>query len=288
MRPAHVALVLIVNTMWGLNFLVVKFGLAELPPILFSALRFCGLALCLLPFLKPVPGQMRLIVAIAVLAGALHFGLVFYGLAHSDVSSAAIALQLNLPFMTILSVVLLGERIRWRRILGIVLAFSGVMAMGFDPHAFDHVGPLLICVAAAFSIALGTILMRIVRDVNAFQMQSWIAAISGPALLAMSFALETDQGPVLAAASWTTWGLVAFTIIGTSLIGHGGMFYLIQRYPVTTMAPLTLLAPVIGVVSGIVVLHEPLTTQIATGIVLTMAGLAIITIRDKRLSAEGT
>ena len=47
------------------------------------------------------------------------------------------------------------------------------------------------------------------------------------------------------------WGGVLYTAIGASLIGHAGMYYLLQRYDVSVTAPLTLMAPIFGIVFGV-------------------------------------
>ena len=68
--------------------------------------------------------------AIALLSGALHFGLNFWALrAAGDISSVAIALQSYIPMSAVLAVVFLGERIGWRTWAGIGLAFGGVLVL---------------------------------------------------------------------------------------------------------------------------------------------------------------
>jgi drug/metabolite transporter (DMT)-like permease len=75
----------------------------------------------------------------------------FSGIALSgNMSSVAIASQLGVPFATLLSVMLLGEQIHWRRRLGIGLAFAGVLVLGFSPEILASPRGLLIVVIAAF------------------------------------------------------------------------------------------------------------------------------------------
>ena len=101
-------------------------------------MRFALLALLLPPLLRIHRGQMGAIVVAALLSGGLHFGLLFVGLAMAKtVSTVAIAGQLGVPFTTLMSIVFLGEVVRWRRWLGISLAFVGVMVIGLDPQVFD-------------------------------------------------------------------------------------------------------------------------------------------------------
>ena len=77
MAPRHLALMLVTCIIWGFNFVAAKVGVRELPPLLFTGLRFSIIALVLLPFLKPARGRMRDVVVIALFNGAIHFALMF-------------------------------------------------------------------------------------------------------------------------------------------------------------------------------------------------------------------
>ncbi|MFP5469347.1 MAG: EamA family transporter, partial [Alphaproteobacteria bacterium] len=76
-------------------------------------------------------------------------------------------------------------------------------------------------------------------------------------------------------------------VVGTSLIGHAGMYYLLQRYEVTQTAPLTLLSPVWGVVFGVTLLGDTITTRIILGGAMTLIGVAIVSSRQKALVDTG-
>src|SRR5262245_15626690 len=118
---------ILINVIWGFNFIVSKVGVSELPPLLFTALRFTVLGLILLPLLRRHRGVMGTVVVAALFSGALHFGPLLAGLNMAgSVSTVAIAGQLGVPFTTLLSILLLSEVVHWRRWLGIALAFIGV------------------------------------------------------------------------------------------------------------------------------------------------------------------
>ncbi len=122
MKPVHLAFVVVINLLWGFNIVAGKVGVMEFKPMFFTFLRFVVLAIVLLPFLRVRKGRMHLVFAIAMMTGGLHFALMYSGLYLSaDVSTVAIAIQLVVPFSTILSIVFLKEVIRWKRWLGIVL-----------------------------------------------------------------------------------------------------------------------------------------------------------------------
>jgi O-acetylserine/cysteine efflux transporter len=282
MAPQHLILMLLICTIWGFNFVAAKVGVSEIPPLLFVGLRFAVLLLLLFPFLRIAPGRMRDVVVIALFNGAIHFGLMFIGVALTAASVMAVIVQLNVPFATVLSVVMLGEVVKWRRWAGIALTFLGVVIVSFDPHVFDSLTGIFFGAAAALSGAVAAIYMRRLTNVGVFQLQSWTAAITAPSLLLASLVFETGQLDAVANAGWIAWGALLFTALGASLIGHNGYYYLLQRYEVSLIAPLSLLSPILGVVFGIWILGEPMTTRIALGAAIAFAGVGILAIRGKQ------
>jgi O-acetylserine/cysteine efflux transporter len=281
MQPAHFLLLVAICAVWGFNFVASKVGVNQFPPLFFVGLRFGILLLCLLPFLRWAPGRMRDVILIALFNGAFHFGLLFVGIALTEASVVAIVVQLNAPFATMLSIVLLGEVVRWRRWTGIALTFLGVAIISVEPHVLDAPAGVLFSAAAALSGAVAAILMRRLTNVGAFQLQSWTALVTAPALLAASFLLETGQGEAMASADLMAWGALLYTTFGASLIGHNVYYWLLQRYEVSLLAPLTLLSPILGVFFGITILDEPLTSRIALGAAIAFAGVTILALRNK-------
>jgi O-acetylserine/cysteine efflux transporter len=278
-----------ISGIWGFNLIAAKVGVTEIPPILFTALRFGLLALVTLPFLKVYPGQMRTLMLAAGLSGALQFSLLFAGLALAhDVSTVAIASQLGIPMTTLLSVWLLKETIRWRRILGIVLAFGGVAVIAFDPGVLVYSDGLGLIIASCLAGSLGLIYIKRLRGIGPLELQAWLAMTAWPLLLALSFLFEDGQWAALQDASLTSWGALLFTSLINSLLAHTAMFYLIQRYPVTSVAPLTLLSPVFSILFGVTMLDDQLSPRMVLGGAITLVGILIVALRDQRMVDTGT
>ena len=157
----------------------------------------------------------------------------------------------------------------------------GVMVIGFDPHVFDSMTGILFAAAAALSGAVAAIFMRRLTGVGMFQLQSWTAVVTAPLLLLASFTFETNQLGAMANADAIGWGALLFTAFGASLIGHSGYYYLLQRYEVSLIAPLSLLAPILGVVFGVWVLGEPLTSRLLLGATIAFIGVGVLAIRGR-------
>jgi len=185
-------------------------------------------------------------------------------------------------------VLLLGERVRWRRWLGIGLSFAGVVLIGFNPRVFESVAGLGLVVLAAFVGSLGLIAIKRIKDVPPLELQAWFALISLPVLLPLSLAFEEGQWHSITAASSTGWMALAYTTIASSLIAHTGFFWLLQRYPVTRLAPVTVLSPVFGVMFSVLLLGDQLDWRMVVGGTMTIVGVVIIMSRERVLVDTGT
>ncbi len=279
MSLRHIGLLLAISFFWGINFAIAKFALMELPPYLLTGLRFTLIIAILFPFIKRHPGQMRLIMLVGLTGGALNFGLFFLGLKMAPASAAAVFIQLNAPFAVILSIMFLGERLSPHYLAGLVLAFGGVMALSFDPGIFRYIAGLMIVTGCAFTVAVSNVLMKKLQGVGVMDLQVWIAIVSAPSILLASLLFESGQIEAVRTSSWIPWAAIVFMALGANLIGHGGLFYLLQRYDVSRISTMLLLAPCIGVLSGVFLLGEPMSVRIAVGTMITLAGVAVIAMK---------
>lgn len=253
MSPRDIFLVLLVCVAWAGNFLTSAYALREIPPFLFTALRFVALGLPLLFWIKrPPPGQWPRLLTVCLCVGVLHFGLSFVALKMAgDLSSPAIVVQSYIPMTALLAWVVLGEKFAWRTGLAIAVSFGGVLVLGFDPLVLDDPLALGLMLLAALALAIGTVLMKGLRGIDAYSMQGWTAAIAVAPLLAISIALEPGAIPALASVSWVGWAGVAYAAFISSLLGHGLYYVLVQKHPVAQVTPWLLLVPVLAVGLGI-------------------------------------
>jgi len=278
------------NFAFGAAFISAKVGVGEFPPLLFTAMRFLIIGLLLIPFLKIHYGQMTNILIISFLGGGVHFSFFYLALDNSKyISSVAIVLQLGVPFATILSVIFLNEVIRWRRALGILFAFSGVIILIFEPTVLNDLGGVYYALLASFSMSVSLLFMKKLNDVKVFDLQAWIALISCIFLGLASYFLEQGQNLAIVEASLKGWIALTFTALVATGIGHAGFYYLLTKYDVSKITPLTLLAPVLGIINALIISYfalidgfsEIISYKIIFGGLLTLLGVAIVMIREK-------
>jgi O-acetylserine/cysteine efflux transporter len=285
----HLAQLVLINAIWGFNLVAIKLGVDRFPPVFVGLLRFLIVGLVVLPWLRIRRGEMRWLLIAAIFSGGLQFAIMYTGVALSgNMSSVAIAGQLGIPFATLLSVVVLGERIRWRRWIGIAMSFAGVVVLGFNPEVLESWQGLALIVLGAFIGAIGLIAIKRVRDLNALELQAWLSWGSLPVFLMLSFWLEEGQIESLRNIDLIGAAAVLYSALFASLFAHTAYFALVHRYPVSSVAPLTVLGPVFSVGFAILFLGDVLDWRMIIGGVMTLTGVAVIVMREGKAAGTGS
>lgn len=288
MKPADFGLLFVVCLVWAMNLVITRWTVtvADVPPVFFAGVRLGLVGLVLAPFLFPAPRQIGLMFLIAMGMGAVQFGLLFLGLANASASAAAVIGQLGVPITTIFSMVFLGEQIGWRRGLGIVMSFAGVMIIAIDPMNFSLSLGLIFLILSAVASSGASILMKRIEPMSAMKLQGWVGSFSVIPLMALSFATEGGQAEAVLSGDPLVYLSTAFAVLAVSVFGHGSFYRMIKRYDVTLISPLTLMTPVWGVALGIWLLGEPLTPKLIIGAIIALAGVGVIMVRPNRRFPE--
>ncbi len=281
-------LILLVCLAWAFNFVVGAHGMKHFSPFVFTVLRFIVVLGVLAPFLRlPPAGQWGRLIFVCLCVGALHFSSLLWALSLSqDVSSIAITQQTYIPMAVILAMLILGERVGWRSLAAIGVAFSGVLVLSFDPLMLSQLNVLGIALLSALFQAMGSVYMRGIKGIGVFSFQAWTAIISLPVLILSSLLLETGQWQMLSTAPALDWASVAYSALAASIVGHGLFFFLVQRHPVSAIMPYLLLTPLMAVVFGVVIWGDRPGYRLLIGGALVLTGILIITLRARQKSLK--
>lgn len=269
--------------LWGVNFVAIKLGLTEFPPLFLLALRFLLVALVLVWFISPPWEKMGRILALSVTLGGVHFSFMFTGLQYVDASTAAIAIQLQVPFAAALAVLVFKDFLGWRRLTGMTLAFAGIVLIAGEPRVSQNLYGLALVVTAALVWAVANIQIKEMGEVNGFALNAWVSLFAAFQLFLASFLFENGQWQALTQAGWLGWGAILYMVVLVTIIGYGLWYHLMNKYEVNQTMPFTLLVPVFGVLSGVLFLGESLTWQMIAGGALTVVGVGVIVVRRPRL-----
>jgi len=286
MSLRDLALLILICLVWGLSNVVSKIVVGQwgIAPLFYTAMRFAVVLALTFPWLLPAPRPIWRILAIGVLMGGGNFALLFMGLKTASPSAAAIVLQLGVPITTLLSVVMLGERIHWRRALGIALTMAGALTVIWHPEGVELSTGLWLIVGATVVGSLGGIMMKQMEGVAPLRFQAWVALASLVPMALGSLLFENGQWAGAMAAGWPFVGAVAFTAIIVSVLGHTAFYGLIQRYEANLLAPLTLMAPLATIAFGVLITHDHFDVRMAIGAALAMTGVLIVALRRNHVA----
>jgi len=285
MHARDLAAAAMINLFWGFNIIAVKMAVVATAPFTAAFLRQAVVLLVCLPFLRIVPGRMRALLWLGLISGALFLIAVNFSLKVSDnLAALAIAGQLGVPFSLLLAVIFLGERIALPRLLGIAFTFGGVVLLVFDPGAGREIPGLLLTALGSFLWACGSLIQRQLAGVPVLTIYAWIGLIGTVLLAPIMLAMEPNTVALLPQLPLRDFGWILFSGIGSTVLGQGGMAWLLQRHSVTAVVPLTLAAPVIAIVASSYFFGTVLTPVMIAGAMVAMTGVAIITLRSARKS----
>ena len=286
MKPRDFLLLVLICLVWGYSNVLSKIvvGSWAIPPLFFAAVRFAVVIVATLPWLLPMPKPRWRIVAIGILMGAGNFALLFVGLQTATPSAAAVVIQIGVPFTTLLSVLVLGERIHWRRGVGIALTLAGVLLVVWNPDGIALSTGLWFVIGAAFTGSLGAVLMKQVEDVAPLRFQAWVGLVSFLPLAIASAAFEQGQWASATAVGWPFVGAVLFAALVVSVLGHTSYYGLIRRYEANLLAPLTLMTPIFTIAFGVALTGDQLDMRMIAGAMLALAGVLVVALRSRPAS----
>lgn len=283
MNPRDFFLLVGICLIWAANNIVSKLvvGMWHVPPLLYAAVRFAIVALVTLPWLRPMPRPAWRIIAIGLLMGGGSFGLMFVALQTVSPSAAAVVIQAGLPITTLLSIVILGERIHWRRALGITLTLAGVLVVVWNPGMAISAGLLLVLASAAAG-SLGAVLMKQMGDIAPLRFQAWVGMTSFVMLAPATVLFETHDWAQIASVGWQFGIAVVFSALIVSVGAHTLYYLLIGKYEANLIAPLTLITPLATIGLGVAITGDRLDMRMVIGSVIALSGVLIVALRRTR------
>ena len=277
----HALLALAVVAVWGSNFVVIRVGLEDLPPLMFGALRF---TLALLPavfFLKRPAVPWKHLAAYGVLIGAGQFGLLFLAMdGHISPGLASLVMQMQVFFTVALAAWISRERVRPFQLFALALAAAGLIVIALNTDAETTPLGLGLSLLAALCWAGGNMVVKASGQVNALAYVVWASLFSIPPLVAMSLLFE--GWPAIAEgfrdADLRTWAAVVWQSVGNTMFGFAVWGWLLARHPAATVTPWALLVPVFGMAASAVALGEALQPWKLAAAGLVLAGLAVVVV----------
>lgn len=269
---------------WGGNFVVGAWALGNnpVPPFMLAAVR-AGIVLIFMGvfLFRPLPEKFGLLLVVCACVGALHLGFLYTGLQTASASGASILSQMLIPLATLMSVFFLKEKIGLIRTGAIVTAFIGVCVMVYEPGGLSFDFSLVLIFCAYVSLALGSVLMRKVGNIDWRLYVSWMSLMLLIAGLVASGLFESGQIEVFRENSVPLFLAASYAALTVSIFAHGQYFRLLQSYDVAVIVPLTIMTTVFATILGVLLLDETLEPRYIIGAVIILPCVFIIARRQK-------
>ncbi|GAA0965044.1 EamA family transporter [Frigoribacterium faeni] len=276
MSPRDRLLALVVAVCWGVNFPMTALALEHFPPILLVAVRFALLAVPTLLFVpRPaIPWSRLLMVGFAL--GILQFGFLYLGMKAGMPSGlASLVLQASAPFTVVIAGIWLRERITRRQAIGIGVAVLALAAIAVHRSQVAALLPVVLCLCAALGWGLGNVAVRRAAAPNPLHLTLWMSVVPPIPMLLLSLAVE---GPARIGETFATLltleavpsivGLLYVVLVAT-VLGYGLWTRLLATYPSSTVAPFSMLVPVVGVLASWWAFGEvPDVVEVVAGVVV--------------------
>lgn len=285
----HGLLALAVVVVWGTNFVIIRIGLDQMPPLLFAALRFSFALIPAVFFLRRPRVSWRNLASYGVLIGAGQFGLLYVAMqGRISPGLASLVIQIQVFFTIGLSVVLSGERVLRVQWLALLLAAGGIGVIAAHANGGTTPAGLGLVLLAAFCWACGNMVARVNRAANMLAYVVWASLFSAPPLFLLSLLFEGSSAILrsLHHAGWATWAAVLWQSAGNTLFGYAVWGWLLARYPAAIISPLALLVPVVGMSASALWLSEPMPAWKLLAAVLVIAGLVLGVVVPRFLSSS--
>ena len=260
------------------NFVVIKEGLETFPPLLLAALRFTCVVFPAVFFLKRPDVPFRDLVSYGLLVGIGQFGLLFIAM-KADISPAIASLvaQTQVLFTIALAVLIGRDRVHLYQVVALSITMAGLGLILIHTDGSTTAWGLFLTLVAAFAWALTNLIVRRTPPSDMLAFVVWASIFSFVPLYGLSFAMEgwPAMREGLLGAGLGAWGSVLWQAVANTLFGYVAWGYLLAHYPAATIAPMSLLVPVVGMVSSWVWLGEPMQDWKIEAAALVLAGLAL-------------
>ncbi|GGC09171.1 membrane protein [Marinobacterium zhoushanense] len=278
MRIQDVVLGLAVMCLWGFNFSVIKLGADQIDPLMLVALRFTLATIPAIFFVARPPVAWRFLLAYGLVFGLGVWGMVTWSIeAGISAGMAGLLLQLSVVFSLLLGVGFLREKVGLGKVAGALLAMLGLfVSLTLEDGSVAPVGLALVMLGALCWSLTGIIVKRAGTD-QVFAFSVW-GMLFAPLPLLLLVCVRQGLDGVLQVSEQmnaSVWFSVLFQAYPTTLLGYWLWNRLLVRYPLSTVAPFTLLVPVFGLIGSAVFYDEQIGAIKLLSCLLILSGLVV-------------
>ncbi|MGE8481847.1 MAG: EamA family transporter [Pseudomonas sp.] len=278
MQKKDMVLAILVTLVWGVNFPITKLGLRSIDPFVLTGIRFALAAIPLVFFIKRPTIKFSYVVAYGFIFGLGMWGVINYGI-QVGVSPgiASLIIQLSVFFTMGWGTLLFKEKLRRAQLIGALLALVGLVGIISTQQGEHAILGVLLIVLSAVAWSVGNVIIKKSGVKEVFSFMVW-ASLFPPIPLFFIAWLMQGAAPfesLQSSLNLTAVLSIVFQVYLATHFAYWGWNSLLKLYPVSTVAPLSLLIPVFGIGSSMLIIGEHISTLNLISIAIIIMGLAV-------------
>lgn len=272
-------LVLGVTVVWGANFIAVKIGLEQIPPLTLCALRFFLASFPAILFVPRPNVPIKYILIYGLATFAIQFALLFSGMAAGLTPGMAALISQTQVFFAIFFAYLFANQTidRWQ-MLGSIVSFLGIVIIGFNCNntSCTLLG-FTLAISAAIFWGLGNLVSTKLQSINMLSMIIWSSFIAFIPLFGLACITENPMQILSHPENITLASIlsIAYITYASTHFGYGSWSWLISKHSMPMIAPFALLCPIIALALSAIVLQETFESWKMLASLLVVSGLAM-------------
>ncbi len=282
-----ISYLLFISLLWGGNVISIKIGAAAISPLAMATFRFIisGAAILLYTFIQGISLKIRReethVHLINGVLFAIQIAFFYLGTFQTSASHAALLINTHLFFVALLAHFFIKhDRLNVQKIIGFILALSGVWAIFYDRPQTSHQiatmrGNVLILMSALILAAKTIYIKRLIETLNPIKVVFWEMAFGVP-LLGLCSRLFGEPLPIIIPPDLVAALLYQGVVVGGFCFTASTI--LLKRYPASNMASFSVLVPLFGVLLSHFVLAEVMTSHLLSGAGLIVIGIAVVNV----------
>ena len=277
MTMRDMALIVTTTLIWGVNFVVIKWGVGDIDAATMTALRFALVAFPLVFFVKKPSVPLKIIAGYGVLFGCGIWGLINYSISlGTPAGLASLLLQLSVFMTALAGVFVFNEKVSFNKATGIFLAFVGFMLV--VAHSFSTASSLGIFLVflAALSWAGCNVIIKIFKPKDALGFIVWSSMFVPIPIVILAFIQSPSVLTEMHIPGWKGIVSVLFQAGVTTIFGYWIWTKMIVRYGLAQVSPFSLIVPLSGLFFSWLIYGEKLGPLEIWGAVFVISGLILV------------